>query len=72
MKLQINASSTGSYTDTLRAASSDTALEICVSATATGAPVVGSDSASYTVHYTGCGDSASFQMILNNTGQRQP
>lgn len=67
--VSLNATAIGSFNDTLYLSGPDTNAFICITAQATGAPAVTTDSTAYTINYTGCNDSVSFPFVLYNTGQ---
>ncbi len=69
VKVQLNSTAIGSYNDTISIFDADTSLSICITGQSVLTPVIGTDSTDYTLSFTGCSDSASFQFIINNSGQ---
>jgi PKD repeat protein len=68
VRFDLNTSTLGALADTIHFTGPDTNFAYCFSAQVSGAPSIQFNQASYTVNHTGCTDTASFQLIMTNTG----
>lgn len=68
VRFDINISALGALADTVHFTGPDTNFAYCFTGQVSGAPVIGFDQTAYTVNHTGCVDSASFQLVIGNTG----
>ncbi len=68
LSFSFNTNTLGAFNDTIVISGPDTTFSYCVTGFANAAPAITLNSTNFTVNHTGCGDSASFQLVLGNNG----